>query len=73
MRSLLSPMHHCVQRAQARGESRLPALREAQFEGQYRRLLKIGWKANPPPPLPSVKKRGKLKQSPARNLGFINQ
>ncbi len=68
MRSLLSQMHQAVQRAKAQGETRLPVLLEAQFEGQYRCLLKLGWKANPPPSLPAVKTRGKLKQSPARNL-----
>lgn len=68
MRSLLSQMHTAVQRAKANRQSRLSSLLEARFEGEYHRLLKVGWKANPPPVSPSVKKRGKLKQSPARNL-----
>jgi transposase len=68
MGSLLSQMHSAVERANAEGQFRLPVLQEARFEGEYRRLLKVGWKANPPPSLPSVKKRGKVKQSAARNL-----
>jgi len=68
MRSLLATMHRTVEDARANRQSRLPLRREAQFEGEYRRLLTLGWKANPPPPVPAVKKRGKRKQSPARNL-----
>ncbi len=68
MRSLLSQMHQAVQQAKDQGETRLCVLLEARFEGKYRHLLNLGWKANPPPASPVVKTRGKVKQSPARNL-----
>ena len=68
MRSLLAQMHHAVERAKTKGETRLPVLLEAKFEGEYRRLLGVGWKANPPPLAPAVKRRGRVKQSTARNL-----
>ncbi len=68
MRSLLSQIHVAVQRAKANRQTRLSILLEARFEGEYRRLLKSGWKANPPPLAPRVKRRGKVKQSTARNL-----
>ena len=66
LRSLLSQMHQAV--VKAKGADCLPALHEARFEEEYRRLLKIGGKANPPPLAPAVKRRGKVKQTPARNL-----
>lgn len=68
MRSLLSQMHAAVQRAKANRQTRLSILLEARFEGEYRRLLKIGWKANPPPLPSGVKRRGRVKQTTARNL-----
>ena len=68
MRSLLSAMHAAVERAKANGQTRLSVRGEARFEGQYRRLLKVGWKANPPPLPSGVKRRGRVKQSTARNL-----
>ena len=67
-RSLLAQMHQAVAKAKARGQSRLPVRLEAKFEGEYRRLLTLGWKANPPPVPPAKKRRGRVKQSAARNL-----
>ena len=68
MRSLLSPMHTAVAKAKSEGATRLPVLLEARFEEEYRRLLTLGWKANPPPLAPAVKRRGRVKQSTARNV-----
>ncbi|MEO0520906.1 MAG: transposase, partial [Cyanobacteria bacterium P01_A01_bin.116] len=40
------------------------------FEERYQTILMAGFKANPPPPIDQCapKKRGRLKQSPAKNL-----
>jgi transposase len=46
----------------------LPPERIAYHERRYDRLLRQGFKANPPPDLPPITKRGRKKQSPARNL-----
>ena len=68
LRSLLSQMHNEVEAAKAKGQTRLSVLLEAKFEGEYRRLLKVGWQANPPPLPSGGKRRGRVKQSTARNL-----
>jgi len=67
LRSLLVEIKKAVEKAKEQNRACLHPLLEAQFEGQYRKLLKEGSAANPPPePIPG--KRGKPKQSPARNL-----
>lgn len=67
MRSLLVEIKQAVEKAKEREETRLPPLVEARLEGHYRKLMKQGYAANPPPkPLPGQK--GRQKQSPARNL-----
>ena len=52
------------------GHSRLPVTQVAEFERRYQKLLDCGYQANPlPDPLHEApKKRGRPKQSPARNL-----
>ena len=52
------------------GHSRLPVTQVAEFERRYQKLLACGYQANPlPDPLHEApKKRGRPKQSPARNL-----
>jgi transposase len=67
LRSLLVQIKKAVERAKEQNGSCLHPLREAQLEGRYRKLLKEGFAVNPPPePIPG--KRGRPKQSPARNL-----
>lgn len=42
--------------------------RLAHYEAEYETLLRQGYQANPPPEKPATKRRGRLKQSPPRNL-----
>jgi transposase len=63
---LLLNMKKAVETAQAAGQAELPARQRAGFEAAYTRLLNEGELANPPPQ-PSGK-RGRPKQTPARNL-----
>ena len=67
MRHLLVEIKNAVATAKQHGKIRLGVLQEVNFEGRYRQLLKQGFAANPPPaPIPG--KRGRPKQSAARNL-----
>ena len=68
MRSLLVQIKCAVQTAREQGRKRLPALLACRFEARYRKLLAQGFAANPPPAVPLVTKRGRPKQSKARNL-----
>jgi transposase len=67
MAALLREAHRAVEAAKAQGQTALdPTVREA-FERRYREQIRQGYAANPPPPrVPG--RRGKVKQSPARNL-----
>lgn len=66
--TLLLDIHDAVAEAKQQGRSRLPALVECRFEARYDRLLATGYAANPPPENPPRDKRGRPKQTPARNL-----
>lgn len=68
MITLLVEIKTAVERAQSQEKTRVSPWREARFEGRYRRLLKQGYAANPPPKNPPKDKRGRHKQTPARNL-----
>jgi len=57
-----------VDRAKHQGKDRLSALWQAHFEGRYQRLIRQGYEQNPPPEDPPRDKRGRPKQSGARNL-----
>lgn len=68
MRRFLLALKRLTDRAKARGQSMLtPALQEKVL-CRYRLLLQMGEQANPPPAEPEPKRRGRRKQSPARNL-----
>jgi transposase len=63
---LLCTMKHQVDEAKATGQSALASEQILEFEQRYQVLIEQGGAANPPP-LP-VKTRGRIKQSPPRNL-----
>jgi transposase len=67
---LLLEIKHTVATAQQAGQVALLREQLTEFEGRYHDLLEQGLAANPPPLLKGdhAKHRGKLKQSPARNL-----
>ncbi len=63
---LLLRMKAAVGAAQAAGQTELPAHQRAGYEAAYTRFLNEGQLANPPPK--PTGKRGRPKQTPARNL-----
>ncbi len=65
MKDLLLDMKAAVEVAKAAGLHELDVLALARFHRRYQEVLAEGYLANPPPPKP---KRGRAKQSPARNL-----
>lgn len=65
MKDLLLEMKTAVKEAKAAGQHELDVLALAGFHRRYEDVLACGYQANPPPPKP---KRGRPKQSPARNL-----
>lgn len=69
--TLLRTMKAAVDAARAKGKTALPAPTRAAFRLRYAHLLADGRAANPPPaPAPGVgpRRRGRRKQSKARNL-----
>jgi transposase len=65
--SLLTNMKEKVDTAKSLGQSTLSALQMAAFEQVYDQIVERGKRANPPP-VRAPNQRGRLKQSPARNL-----
>jgi transposase len=65
--SLLTNMKEKADTAKSQGQSTLSALQVAVFEQVYDRIVELGERANPPP-IRQPSQRGRLKQSPARNL-----
>ena len=70
MKTLLGLMHEAVQQAKAAGLPQLNPLEVADWKAQYEAILEQGWQANPPDPpaADGVLRRGRQKQSAARNL-----
>lgn len=70
MKELLQFMNDAVQQAKAAEVPQLNPVEVADWKAQYAAILEKGWQTNPPdPPLPAAPpKRGRRKQSPARNL-----
>lgn len=65
---LLCTIKHQVDQAKASGQTALAPDLILEFEHRYPAILEQGFAANPPPPPPPVKSRGRIKQSPPRNL-----
>jgi len=68
MKSLLLEIKAAVEQMRAQGPSTLHPLEVADWKAQYAALLEDGYRTNPPDPPPKAGKRGRRKQSPARNL-----
>ncbi len=68
MKTLLLDSKAAVQQAHAQGWSTLHPLEVADWKAQYAALLEEGYRANPADPPPKAGKRGRRKQSAARNL-----
>jgi transposase len=68
MLELLIDIKAAVERAKQQGRSELNVLLIAEFEGRYQKLLAQGYAANPMDQHPLPDKRGRPKQTPARNL-----
>lgn len=64
----LLDMKEAVEAAQAKEETSLDPVLRAELLLGYERAIAAGYQAHPPPPAPTRPKRGKRKQSPARNL-----
>jgi transposase len=68
MKALLLESKSAVEKARAEGRSRLHPLEVADWKARYAALLAQGYQANPPDPPPETAKKGRRRQSPARNL-----
>src|SRR5260221_8440362 len=67
LKGLLLEMKAAVEQARSRGDPQLPDAERRAFVAHYEDLLAAGRAANPPPERPPGQ-RGRVKQSPARNL-----
>ena len=68
MKELLLDSKAAVEQARAEGHSSLHPLEVADWKARYSALLAKGYQANPPDPPPETSRRGRRKQSAARNL-----
>jgi transposase len=68
MKELLLDMKAAVDQARAEGRKALHSLEVQDWKTRYAALLEEGYLSNPPDAPPEVSKKGRRKQSPARNL-----
>ena len=67
-KDLLLRVKEAVASAVLAGRSQLYGPVRDRFAAEYRRIIKSGMRANPPPPATETRKRGRRKQSKPRNL-----
>jgi transposase len=65
---VLLDMKEAVEAARAKGETSLDPVLRVELLRRYEGAIAAGYQAHPAPPAPSTPKRGKPKQSKARNL-----
>ena len=68
MKALLLDIKAAVEQARAQGRTCLHPVERADWKARYQALLAEGYRANPPDPPPQSGKKGRRKQSTARNL-----
>jgi transposase len=68
MKRLLLDIKAAVEQARAAGRTSLHPLEVQDWKAQYGAVLQAGYQANPPDPPPEAGKKGRPKQSAARNL-----
>ncbi len=68
MSELLLSMKEACDQARAQGRQALDPVEIADWRAGYETVLQAGYQANPPDPPPEVPKKGRRKQSAARNL-----
>jgi transposase len=66
--TVLLEMKEAVEAAQAKGQTSVDPLLRAELLSRYQKAIAAGYQAHPAPSAPAIPKRGKRKQSPARNL-----
>jgi transposase len=67
VRDLLLAMHQATEQWRAQGAAQVPLHEQVDWIAQYHELLAAGYAAQPPPPRTSAR-RGRPKQTPAKNL-----
>ncbi len=69
LKTLLTNLHAAVRNSQQQGVRRLASPEREDWLAQYFQLLAQGYAAQAPPaPVPALKRQGRQKQSPAKNL-----
>jgi transposase len=68
LKHLLQEMKAATQQARTQGQTQLPVAWRDAFVARYDALLAAGLAANPPPEHSGPRRRGRIKQSPPRNL-----
>lgn len=68
LKDLLLEMRTATEQARTQGLARLLTSQRDELVARYERLLALGLAANPPPPRGRPRQRGRIKQSPTRNL-----